>query len=148
MAWHYCAAAKRGPFGPWEFSINDAAAERRGGAVAGAQSRTRAITACKDRSLHAQLTWRARHDPCMQGAVTALTPQSQHARFGHCTCSGHSVRSSATARALRSLCALRSLHGSLDSARTAALLSCCLLSCSQNGMSINYFLLFDLKKNK
>jgi hypothetical protein len=90
------------------------AAERNGGAAAGAHTHARAITARTGQSRRARRTRRARHDHGMHGACTAHTPRSRHARFGHGTRCGHGERTSATARTLWSLCALRSRHARLD----------------------------------
>ncbi len=89
VARHYCPATKRGALRA--FGILDrqhdpmVTAERLGGAVAGAQQHTRAITARTDQPHRARRSRRTRHDHCMHGASTAHTPRSRHSCCGHVT---------------------------------------------------------------
>jgi len=119
VAWHYCPAAKRGPFGPWEFWIDDATPWSRRSVVA---ARRLARSSTHGQSRRARVTART--------AVTACSPRSRHARSGHGTHAtitarthrsrhtqqtwralfNHGARVSDTARATVTACTSRSLH--------------------------------------
>jgi hypothetical protein len=119
VAWHYCPAAKRGPFGPWELWIDDATPWSRRSVVA---ARRLARSSTHWQSRRTQITART--------AVTACSPRSQHALSGHCTHAtitarthrsqrtqptwralfDHSARASDAARATVTACTSRSLH--------------------------------------
>ena len=124
VVWHYCPAAKRGPFGPWEFWIDDATPwSRRSAMEARRLARTRThgrsrrarvshgahgghgalatITACTERAR------RTRHDHGMHASVTAHAADTasalrpRRARYGHCARYGHGMHASIAARTAR-----------------------------------------------
>jgi hypothetical protein len=83
------------------------AAERNGGAAAGAHTHARAITARTGQSRRARRTRRARHDHGMHASVTAHAADTasalrpRRARYGHCARSGHGMHASIAARTAR-----------------------------------------------